>query len=631
MLNEFLNLFRSFDAEGYDSKGFNRRGFNKEGRYRNGGLYDSHGFDVDGYDSKGFNDEGYDREGYGRNGYDKEGYDRGGYDRKGYDRDGYDRKGYDRDGYDRKGYDKGGYDRDGYSAEGYDREGYDREGYDCDGFDPRGFDRGGFNRSGRRRDGKIWWLTSCEDVPISWSEVITEPTDHSYASDRVCCNPIELLGLARLEGPAEVRRRAKELERLAEVGISQVSKTVNPYCRCASDFLTIKKAAETLLNQKEAGAARFFWLDFDESDALEAQLAQLVASKRLHAAYHLVRGKRNPRGCRLGLLIALLILEQEGTCDAASAVANRWSALRGQEEYLTCYGLEQLPVDKLLAELMCEVAESGGGWDIAREFGKATGTYGTKFHETVVAPAAEAVRRCEKSVERATAVMKESGRAGGNEKEQLEDLKKSVLQARNSVVQLSREVPDSFLPMRDAVDGFAHSVREAAVAVVNAGEQPSDSRIRMSRELLVIAEQYAKSVSLRHRIANDKSDLDRIVADWNYVRKLDALINKALEAAKANQHSDAREALGRARDLARTPEERKQVDILCNTVEKQILVGEFKAYLDKGMLDKALETIDRVIQIEEDYSERFQLRLAREKLVNQIELIRLRTRNGYPW
>lgn len=616
MLNEFLNLFRSFDAEGYDSKGFNRRGFNKEGRYRNGGLYDSHGFDVDGYDSKGFNDEGYDREGYGRNGYDKEGYDR---------------EGYDRDGYDRKGYDKGGYDRDGYSAEGYDREGYDREGYDRDGFDSQGFDRSGFNRSGRRRDGKIWWLTSRADVPVSWSEETTEPTDHSYASDQVCCNPIGLLGLSRLEGPAEVRRRAKELERLAEVGISQAPKTANPYCRCASDFLTIKKAAETLLNQKEAGAARFFWLDFDESDALEAQLAQLVVSKRLHAAYRLVRSKRNPRGCRLGLLIALLILEQEGTCDAASAVANRWTALRDQAEYLAHYGLERLPIEKLLAELMCEVADFGNDWNIAREFGKATGTYGAKFHEAVVAPAVEAVRRCEKSVERATAVMKESGRDGGNEKEQLEDLKKSVLQARDSVVQLSHKVPDSFLPMRDAVDGFAHSVREAAVAVVNAGEQPSDSRIRMSRELLVIAEQYAKSVSLRHRIANDKSDLDRIVADWNYVRKLDALINKALEAAKANQHSDAREALGRARDLARTPEERKQVDILCNTVEKQILVDEFKAYLDKGMLDEALETIDRVIQIEEDYSERFQLRLVRENLANQIELLRLRTRNGYPW
>ena len=611
MLNEFLNLFRSFDAEGYDSKGFNRRGFNKEGRYRNGGLYDSHGFDVDGYDSKGFNDEGYDREGFRRNGYNKEGYDR--------------------DGYDRRGYDNGGYDRDGYSAGGYDREGYDREGYDRDGYDSRGFDRSGFNRSGRRRDGKIWWLTSRADVPASWSEETTELTDRSYASDQVCCNPIGLLGLSRLEGPAEVRRRAKELERLAEVGISQTPKTVNPYCRCASDSLTIKSAAETLLNQKKAGMARFFWLDFDESDALEAQLAQLVASKRLHAAYHLVRGKRNPRGCRLGLLIALLILEQEGTCDAASAVANRWSALRGQEEYLACYGLEQLPVDKLLAELMCEVAESGGGWDIAREFGKATGTYGTKFHETVVAPAAEAVRRCEKSVERATAVMKESGSGSGNEQKQLGDLKKSVIQARDSVVQLSHKVPDSFLPMRDAIDGFAHSVREAAVAVVNAGEQPSDSRIRMSRELFGIAGQYAKSVSLRHRIANDKSDLDRIVADWNCAKKLDALINEALEAVKANQHSDAREALRRARDLARTPEERKQVDILCNTVEKQILVGEFKAYLDKGMLDKALETIDRVIQIEDDHSERFQLRLARENLANQIELLRSRARNRYPW
>lgn len=631
MLNEFLNLFRSFDAEGYDSKGFNRRGFNKEGRYRNGKPYDSHGFDVDGYDSEGYDNEGYDREGYRRSGYSREGYDRAGFNCRGYDREGYDRKGYDRKGYDRDGYNRKGFDKNGYDCDGYNKSGYDRDGYDRDGFDSQGFDRSGFDRSGRTRKGKIWWLTSCADIPASWSEETTEPTDHGYASDQVCCNPIGLLGLSRLEGPAEVRRRAKELERLAEVGISQTPKTANPYCRCANDPLTIKSAAETLLNQKKAGMARFFWLDFDESDALEAQLAQLVASKRLHAAYHLVRSKRNPRGCRLGLLIALLILEQEGTCDAASAVANRWTALRDQAEYLAHYGLERLPIEKLLAELMCEVAEPGGGWDIAREFGKATGTYGTKFHETVVAPAAEAVRRCEKSVERATAVMKESRRDGGNEKEQLEDLKKSVLQARNSVVQLSREVPDSFLPMRDAVDGFAHSVREAAVAVANAGEQPSDSRIRMSRELLEIAEQYAKSVSLRHRIANDKSDLDRIVADWNYVRKLDALINKALEAAKANQHSDAREALGRARDLARTPEERKQVDILCNTVEKQILVGEFKAYLDKGMLDKALETIDRVIQIEEDYSERFQLRLAREKLANQIELIRSQTRNRYPW
>ena len=648
-----------YDAHGYDRDGYGRDGYNRQGFNLNG--YDRDGYDRDGYDRDGYDRDGYDRDGYGRDGYDRDGYnrrgfnreklhrngtsydsdgfdidgfDRDGYNRNGYDRQGYNRDGYDRDGYDHDGYGCDGYDRCGYDRDGYDRRGYDRRGYDIRGFDLEGFDTYGFSRDGLTKKGTVWWQTGVARIPERLLEEKTEPSTSVSPFALASRNPIGALGFSSRPQAKDIQKRAKEIERLSQIGIDAEYDAVIPYCLQLQDPMAIKEAAEVLINPKKAAEADFFWLDFDDGVSKEKKLADLIVDKRLHAAYFDIRRSRQPRFRRLRFIIALLLLEHEESPAAAKAAATSWNYLSEDTGIFTSYGIEKEYVLDKVVELVSDVAERTHNWDIALEFGRLSGRYPGKYYEVYVTPLVKSVQAASKRVNDNIRVLENAKTNGAKVLSMyVNGLVTSVTQGEQAVktAKSNPRVPGDYAPMSEAVNEYAQSVRNAAVAIVTTADDVDKDSIALSRSMLKTARAYANTVALKHRIKNDEADLDRLVDEMRYVKKRD----KKLElASKALQRGDSKTAmihLNAARGMARTPQEINQIGQLIAVTRKGMLAKDFEKQLNAGQFRAALNTLDEYISLEDDWSERLKLCQTRDDLAAQVELIERASRNRYRW
>lgn len=677
-LDDFLNFFRAFDEEGYDKNGFNRQGFNREGTHRNGTPYDRSGFDVQGYDAFGFSRCGYDREGYDRDGYDQNGYDRrgydcDGYDQSGYDADGFDRGGYGRDGFNRDGYDCGGFDRkgfdsagfdrdgydadgfnrsgygrdgfnragfdskgygrDGYDRDGYDYDGYDRRGYDIEGFDHRGFDihgydRGGFDSYGfslkgiRKRDGVIWWQTAAKQIPPRLYEEITEPAQDVSSYSLVTLNPIGLLGFSNRPQTKAMQKRAKEIERLSQIGIDAEFENANPYCQVRYDSMSVKEAAEILGNPKKAREADFFWIGFDEKNSLEKRTADRLANKQLHAACYEMRKTRGNR-CRLSFLVSLLALEQEESRAAAEAVTERWVVLSTNASLFERFGLDIDCVAEKIVTLLSDIAERKTDWDIASVFCKATGKYTNRYYDACIAPVIKTVQDASKKVDEAVKAVEDATAHQSTRPKCISKLKSAIGRGELCVkdAQSNARIPERFGPLSEAVNEFAQSIRNAAVAVITACDDVDESAVSLSRSLLKAAENYANSVALQHRIRNDQADLDQLADDMRYVKERDKCLEIAIAALQREEFSAALSQFERVRSMARSLQEINQIDQLIIVARKGVLAKDFERQMSNGKFHEALNTINKAISLEDDWDERMKLCQTRDQIALKVELI----------
>lgn len=622
MLDEFLNFFRSFDEEGYDKKGFNRRGFNREGMHRNGTPYDRNGFDVQGYDASGFDREGYDCDGYGSNGFDRDGFNREGYNRDGYDRDGYDCDGFDSGGYGSDGFNRSGFDRDGYDREGYDIEGFDHKGFDARGYDREGFDSCGFSRKGvQRSTGMMWWRTRAGNVPSRLLEEETKPVLNVSAFSLVTSNPIGLLGFTNRPQAKAIQKRAKEIERFSQIGIEEEFENANPYCRVRYDPMAVKEAAEILSNPKKAKEADFFWIDFDARDALENRAADRLANRQLHAACYEILKTRNNK--RLAFLTVLLALEQEESCEAAKEVAKCWVDLSADASLFGKYELDRDYVAEKIAALLSDIAERKNDWDMASAFCKAAGKYTNRYFDACIAPVIKTVQYASNQVNEAVKAIEDAKTRSKMSSGAMNKLKLAVDRGEAIIknAKVNDKIPKRCDPLSEAVNAFAQSVRNAAIAVINSSDDFGDAGIRFSRKMLKTAEKHANSAALQHRIAQDKVDLNHLADDMKYVKERDNCLNNAVDAINREDFSTALNSLRRARSMVRSLEETSQIDQLIKMARKGALAKDFEKQMNAGQLRAALNTIDEAIILEDNWADRLQLCQARDQLASRIELM----------
>lgn len=626
MLDELLNLFRSFDEQGYDKNGFNRQGFNKEGLHRNGTRFNRAGYDIDGYNADGFDSHGYDRNGFNKDGFDKDGFDC----------EGYNRAGFNRDGYDRAGYDSQGYGKDGYNRAGYDREGLDRD---------------LFTEDGRYKGQTIWYL----DASLSPSVIpprlacqalsIASPLEH----DRILKNAYGIIGSVKPLSAREAKRKAGEMEKLLAIGIEpELTLDLSPIQQMRNPELA-KRASEQLASQKREPIERFFWfMRFNDDDHVSDFAYFQMSNGYIRAAYHTwlagaSQAKEEQREAlyyKNAALAATLLVMNEHTTEARDAfviawteTSRLWHLLPDETESIATpdapdkeasvhTGPIWIATDEqkrsIVSNMIELLYETGIRFNDPRIAQLSTSLFGSlshRFSDTWVAPVLAEIesvcndlRTCQNALAEADSQQKRSSlesevmRYEKHVKSIIDDSReKGILQSDDSAV-------------NKALDAFAQAIRNVAIAFNPASQQPSNSDLAYVKKHLNIAYRVATSDYIKQRIEQDKRDLQQLKETLAYVKKRDKQIEEAVAHANANRFDEAIGILTRLKQDARTATESQELGRLINQVQKSKYIQAFAAAMASRNFVDAWTMLDKAIQLETDLMERYKMLQARNKI-----------------